>query len=227
MYARRLGDLSRYPPKPGCRKMTRHRLRNRLTRFRLRTLLALIAVSSVALAWFAWNLDLRRQEKPAIAEVEKQGGMVIYHSFFEAKRSWLEKQGDNWFGDSVHTVDLRNSDAADLTHLSKLRKLNCVALSFSRVSDVTPLAELVNIDEIYLEGTDVEDLSSLKKLAKLQMLWLDSTPVKDLSPLYGLQDLRRVNLRDTELTEHEVEELRNALLDCKIVYSRRETTDTN
>ncbi len=180
-----------------------------------------------AAAWFAWNLDHRRQEQIAISEFEKQGGGVIYHSVFAAERTWLEKQGDKWFGDQARSVELRNSEAADLTPLTQMKELRCIALSFTRVRDISPLAELPNVDEIYLEGTDVEDLSPLRNLSKLEMLWLDSTPVMDLSPLHGLQNLKWLKLRDTQLTEQEVERLRAALPDCKIVYSQRKTTETN
>lgn len=207
--------------------MEQDKLQHRLTRFRLRTLLALVTISSIAAAWVAWNLDHRRQEHVAINQFEKQGGGVTYHSFFTAERNWLEKLGDKYFGDQARSVELRNSEAADLSTLSQMKELRCIALSFSRVSDISPLAELHDVDEIYLEGTDVEDLSPLRNLAKLEMLWLDSTPVMDLSPLHGLQNLKWLKLRDTRLTNQEVERLRAALPNCEIVYSKRKTTDTN
>ena len=200
--------------------MNRDKTRPSWKRFGLRGLLILVAISSVAAAWIAWNLDHRRKEHAAISEFEKTGGSVIYHSFFTAERTWLEKLGDDWFGEQARSVELRKSTDVDLTLLGQMPELKCIALSYSQVSNLSPLAELRELDEIYLEGTNVRDLSPLANLPNLEMLWLDSTPVTDLSPLYGLTNLKWIKLRDTQLTEQEVEDFRNALPECDVVYSQ-------
>ena len=44
--------------------------------FRLRNLLALIAIASAVLGWFVFELDQRQGEKQAIAWVEEMSGAV-------------------------------------------------------------------------------------------------------------------------------------------------------
>ena len=85
--------------------MNRDKTRTSWKQFGLRTLLTLVVISSVAAAWVAWNLDHRRKEHAAISRFEKTGGSVIYHSFFTAERTWIEKLGDNWFGDQARSVE--------------------------------------------------------------------------------------------------------------------------
>jgi hypothetical protein len=193
-------------------------------RFGVRTLLAIVTVSSIGAGWIAWNLDDRRAESKAIAEFQEQGGSVIFHSFFKKDRSWLQRQGDYWFGEQARSAELRNAKMIDMDNLGRMQELKCVALSFSEVSDVSSLANLKNLDEIYLEGTNVEDISALAALPKLEMLWLDGTPVKDLSPLHQIKSLKWLKLRDTQLTNVDVEKLRHALPNCDIVFSQRKTS---
>ena len=124
--------------------------------FRLRNLLALIAIASGVLGWFVFELDQRQGEKQAIAWVEEMGGQVISHP----EISWWEKTKDKWFGEIVRAV----------------------AISNTQVSDISPVAELKNLKFLSLNGTHVSNLSPLAELKKLETLGLTVTQVSDISP---------------------------------------------
>jgi hypothetical protein len=203
--------------------MEKTRPRRRWIRFRLRTLLIVVTVSSVPVCWAAWNLDQGRRRQATVSWIQENGGQVIFHSFYKPdKRSWWEKITDQWFGERVRLAGLQNAkNVSDLSPFRDLKSLEDLALSNTPVSDLSPLAELKNLNELYLEGTQVHDLSPLAEMENLEMIWLDSTPVLDLSPLATLTNLKWLKLRNTLVSEQQVQELEKALPNCDIVYSKR------
>lgn len=65
----------------------------------------------------------------------------------------------------------------------------------SPVSDLTPLADLGHLKELHLAGTQVSDVT----------------------PLAGLKNLVSLDLTSTQVSEEQVEMLRKALPNCKIL----------
>ena len=167
----------------------------RWIRFRLRTLLILIALLSVPLGWVGWEVDQRRKEKIAIAWIEELGGSVSSDDYI-GERSWWEKTTDKWLGERV-------------------RMMNFVD---TQVSDVSPLAELKNLEFLYLNDTKVSDLSLLAELKNLTHLWLGNTQVSDLSPLAELKNLEFLYLNGLQVSDEQVQELRQALPHCEISF---------
>ena len=66
------------------------RPRRRWYQFSLRTLLIVVAVSTVPLGWFAWEIQQRRRERAGIAWVEKMGGDYGFDDLSgeKKKNSW-------------------------------------------------------------------------------------------------------------------------------------------
>ncbi len=188
--------------------------RRRWLRFSLRTLLIVVTVLSVPLGWIGWRLG---QERATITLIEEMGGSVSFNSI--AKRGWWEESTDKWFGKRVRWVDLRNTQVSELSPLAELKSLEHLWLHNTQVSDLSPLAELKNLETLYLYNTPVSDLSPLAELKSLERLQLRNTPVSDLSPLVELKNLVLLSFDNTPVSDEQVQELRQALPNCKIYHS--------
>ena len=80
----------------------------------------------------------------------------------------------------------------------------------------TPLAGLTNLKWLHLSRTQVSDVTALSGLTRLGSLQLSRTQVSDVMPLSGLTSLEWLDLEDTQVSENSVENLKRALLRCKI-----------
>ena len=118
--------------------------KRRRFQLRLRSLLVLVTLASVAFGWVGWELDQRRREKPVIAWVDKMGGVVLFEadpsSGFET--SWWKKTNDTLFGESVLVLSIDGTELRDLSPLAELKNLGQLVLSGTKVSDLSPLAGL-------------------------------------------------------------------------------------
>ncbi len=78
-----------------------------------------------------------------------------------------------------------------------------------------------NLETLYLDGTQVNDLSTLSRLKYLNALYLSDTQVSDLSPLAELKSLGWLSLMNTPVGDKDVNALKQALPNCRIVHSPR------
>ena len=53
-------------------------------------------------------------------------------------------------------------------------------------------------------------------MSSLEHIGLNNTKVRDLSPLYKLKDLRRVELKGTQVSAEAVKQLKEALPECYV-----------
>jgi hypothetical protein len=210
--------------------------RRRWLRFGPRTLLFVFTILGAVLGWVGWELEQERKEKDAIAWIRAAGGAYVpfkSESLFSVLRYGL-------LGGRVYYVHLKNRQVHDLSPLADLKKLETLRLSYTPVSDLSPLAELENLKSLHLDGTLVTDLSPLAnlknlsdldlrrtrvsdlspvaKLSNLKELRLNETLVNDLSPLAGLKKLDSLVLVDTRVNQAQVQELRQALPNCRVMH---------
>ena len=120
---------------------------------------------------------------------------------------------------SLEFLSLDNTHVSDLTPLAKMTSLQWLQLNYTQVSDLTPLAGLKSLKALVLRATEVSDLTPLAKLTSLESLLLDNTPVSDPTPLAKLTNLQWLSLDNTPASEEQVEELRQALPNCEIIWS--------
>jgi len=102
---------------------------------------------------------------------------------------------------SLRSLDLRNTQIADLMPLSQLTGLAELHLEGTEVTDLTPLSSLTGLTELRLDGTKVTDLTPLSSLTGLTELHLDRTEVTDLTPLSSLTGLTELRLDSTKVTD--------------------------
>ncbi len=132
---------------------------------------------------------------------------------------------------------LKNDDAAKLAYCTDL-----IALDVGHqipLTDFSFLEKLPNLRYLIVAMTGIEDLSSFEGLENLEYLEVFSTKVSDFSPLQDLPNLYHLNISLTkiqnidalkqmkqlqnlwfslrDLTQEQIDELRNELPNCRIV----------
>ncbi len=86
------------------------------------------------------------------------------------------------------------------------------------------IGQLTNLTWLYLEGNQLTTLPpEIGKLTKLTELQIEKNSVTDtdLEHLKSLTSLRRLNVRETEVTKVGVEAIRKALPNCEIKVPRQ------
>ena len=102
---------------------------------------------------------------------------------------------------ALQSLDLSNTQVADLAPLKGLTALQSLDLPNTQVADLAPLNGLTALQSLYLTATQVTDLAPLNGLTALQSLYLESSKVADLAPLNGLTALQSLDLSDTQVAD--------------------------
>jgi len=102
---------------------------------------------------------------------------------------------------NLHSLDLHDTQVADLSHVAGLTNLQTLFLGNTQVADLSPIAGLTNLQRLSLGNTQVTDLSHIADLTNLHLLDLDNTQVADLSPIAGLTNLQLLSLNNTQVTD--------------------------
>ncbi len=117
-------------------------------------------------------------------------------------------------------LDLSGTGISDLTGLAKLPYLEKVDLSRNSISNIYIL-EFTNsrqtIKELNLSGNLIEDITPLASLQAVEVLDLSNNKISSETPLMNLKNLKRLYLGGNLLTELQIDNLQNALLDCEII----------
>lgn len=118
---------------------------------------------------------------------------------------------------NLSMLDLAHTFVTDLTALKELKNLTWLNLWHTQVVNLNSLKECLNLEALNITDTQVKDISPLKKLPKLKVLQLSFVDKTVLAILKQLSGLERLYLFGTWLPEADMQELKKALPDCKIV----------
>jgi hypothetical protein len=206
-------------------------LRRRWFRFSLRTLLALITVVAVPVAWLAGQLRAAQRETEIADQLRTLGfqfeigypsdswrsvsqGLptdrvraIARHTFGEKVLIVLNPPANfnslTLFTGMQHlqALHLNSTQVSDLAPIVAFSSLQTLRIMDSPVRDISPLVELKKLRVLDLSFTQVEDLAPIAELSGLQWIDLRSTMVRDLQPLVGLPNLQWLWLNDTPVSE--------------------------
>lgn len=116
-------------------------------------------------------------------------------------------------------LDLPSTGLTDISPLSSLVNLQQLNLMGNSISDLTPLASLENLQELYLTGNSISDITPLASLTNLTYLSIMDNDITDITPLLSLKNLKTLKLKgfdDDNISDEDIERLREALPDCEI-----------
>ena len=106
--------------------------------------------------------------------------------------------------------------AEDMETVGRLTELTALTLNDCAITDISALSGLTKLRSLSLSGNRITDLTPLSGLTELRTLYLSGNPAESLEPLYGLKDLTTLDIRDREILDTELEELKKRLPDCTV-----------
>lgn len=159
--------------------------KRRWLQFSLRTLLVMMTMACVGLAWLAYQRNEVRKREAAIAAIEEMGGEIHFDEMQPFRPVWLHMLFSSRSPAEVVGVNLDGTNASDddLSLVAGLTKLEWLILFNTPVTDagLVQLADLTNLEELTLNYTQVTDagLVHLSGLTKLNRLYLHGSRVTD------------------------------------------------
>jgi Leucine-rich repeat (LRR) protein len=181
--------------------------------FSFRSLLLFVVAVSVALGWFAWEMQRARRQREAVERILEAGGNMWYDYDYDAKvtlgPAWLRKSlGDDFFHEVVlvHLVSTGFDDNG-ARHLRELRNVKYLFLSNTQITDkaLAHLLGMTELTDLNLDNTHITDngLARLAKMTNLKALSLSSTAITNagLAHLEGMSGLEELWLGNTQVTD--------------------------
>ena len=120
---------------------------------------------------------------------------------------------------SLAKLGLSDDDMSGIEQLSELENLTLTENNLTGLSFITALTKL---ESLYASDNFIGDISPLASLTELKNLYLDNNPVKDFTPLYGLKNLKTLSIKGIEITEEQLDELKEHLPQCNIFSDETE-----
>ena len=101
----------------------------------------------------------------------------------------------------LRSVNLSNTEIADLSPLSNISTLEELRLSRTRVTDLAPIVNLQGLKVLILSGTPVGSLRAVQYLNRLEHLDLEGTKITRISALHRMDRLERLTLANTAVSD--------------------------
>ena len=154
------------------------------------------------------GVDLLRQDIPQCE---------IYHSELVYA---VDIGGHMVFSDAV-LADLSNCGLTDISGLQSLSHLEELHLKRNSISNIYILEysdSRFTLRYLDLSDNSIEDISAVACLQSIEVLDLSNNLIGSVMPLMGLTTLRTLNLSGNNLTQGQIDELQNTLIDCEIIF---------
>jgi hypothetical protein len=176
--------------------------RRRWFRFRLRTILILMAIAAMPLAWIAKERRESQYDLQIAEEFKTQGFIEIgIGSPYDSLKLRGEGIPQGWWRDLAWRV----------------LGGRVVAVGGS-LKDLTPISGLTKLQLLFIDQSRISDLSPLSGLSNLQQLVIANTQVNDVTPLLRLKKLEYFNCQGTPISKEQIEKLKEAMPNCKIEH---------
>jgi hypothetical protein len=180
-------------------------LRRRWFRFRLRTLIIVVAAVAVPLAWVAKERRQSWHEQQLAEQLRQQGfELVLLGGPYDSWQFASQDQSQGWWRELAREI------------LGE--RIWFIWIPPSDLHDLESLTGLTNLMVLNIRGAPVNDLKPLVGVKTLLAISLEGTLVSDLTPLAGLTNLEELRLTGTRVTKEEVESLQRALPNCTIEH---------
>lgn len=198
--------------------------------FSLRTLLVLVTVLGIAIAWITSQQRQSLHEMQVAEELRQQGldsvtiggpndswellSLGKPQGTLRDWSRWIRGQRILWINgklidslkplaelSSLKALVVDASKDGDLTPLAKLSNLEVLWIDRTPILDLSPISHLTNLEGLYCNYTQISDLGPLANLPQLRTLYLNHTPVSDLAPLAKMPQLQTLSLIGTQVRD--------------------------
>jgi hypothetical protein len=204
--------------------MAAHR---RWFQFSMRSFILLLTAFAVVLAVLA---NRAREQREAVAAIERAGGVVLYYGRANVKYLELDYDQDFLFH-LFHTATCTTITSEELTEdicveVARLPHLRMITLN-GPITDagLAELTALRKFEFLELDGTQITNagVSHLQRMKSLYLLDLGQTPVTDanLRELARLTKLRKLCISRRGVTAKGLDYFERSLRKCEVKFSRR------
>ena len=185
--------------------------------------LALLMIVGGLLGYWVYRAE---RQKAVVGWVEDNGGEVYYGC-----SAWItEERGVNLdcsdrprndYFYTVTAVKMRDRMPTDLTPLAQFDHLSALILVNTRLDGLTHLSGKRSLEILELDTVNGSDLPSLEGMT-IEFLNVRHTKIRDLTQLEKVRGLRYLHLRDTGVTQQQIDDLRHALPECQVDWWPKE-----
>ena len=143
-------------------------------------------------------------------------------AFCEIKHSelvtMLELGGALFPQDSV-SIEISNASEIDLSSIYLFNQLESLKIRGANLKNIYPLQALSSLRHLDLACNSIEDVTPVATLYDLETLDLSSNYFSMVTPFFSLTKLTELNLSGNPIPPDQLDRLRNALPNCKIIYN--------
>lgn len=119
---------------------------------------------------------------------------------------------------NVKELDLSGRELTQVGNLSFLTELETLRLRGCGLTTADGLQNLTALRELDLSMNDIRDPTSLANLNRLETLDLSGNRIQTAAYFQGMTWLRSLNLSGNPIAPEEIEELRQNLADCTVIF---------
>lgn len=112
---------------------------------------------------------------------------------------------------------------SDISNIPRLESLSSASLQGNAISDLSPLRGMTGLTFLDLRDNEISDISPLSGLTGLKTLYLDGNRVESYAALYSLTGLTTLSIKDMEISEAALLNLKKSLPGCGIYADEAET----
>lgn len=103
----------------------------RLLQFRLRSLLLVMALVAIPMAWLGRQIHESRRQRALVESLEANGAEIAFNNEATSLPEWL----DTGYCSRIERVDFQFADVSDVSAFSGLKNLEELSLGGTQVSD--------------------------------------------------------------------------------------------
>ncbi len=108
----------------------------------------------------------------------------------------------------------------DIQQISKMHNLEELYARGGKVENFDHIKTLRNLRSLVINNTSVRDISVLKELKKIEYLAVEYTEIEDYSVLFELPNLKELRISEGELTNEELNRLKDKGVSVKIYNTK-------
>lgn len=112
---------------------------------------------------------------------------------------------------NLEVLKLDSNSISGTDVFSKIPKLNTLWLDKNGITNISFLMGCKNLKVLTLNHNQISDASPFENMTQLEKLILKDNKIDDVSPFYRLTNLKELNLKDNEISNHDLNELSDAL----------------
>ena len=132
----------------------------------------------------------------------------------------IEIAGDS-YKENVKELSLFGRGITDIQPLIKFKKLEVLDLGSNEIENIYAFEFFrCPLRELRIANNRITDSSSLVYLSSLETLDISGNSISSITAIKQLPNLRRLNVSGNPLSQEQVDELRDALPDCEIIFNQ-------